>query len=174
MNEPLFGSASPMWNAIASPATTWSPIPPPSPIRMSPESLGYGAALPFAGSMSGALPTFGAAEVVAPAATVVAAVASRRGQPAGPVNDAEIEDFLNDILDLMPGTTDVEVRSENGRVTVSGNVPHKRHKRDIGEIAWAIPSINDVQNNITIVARRRARGAMPGREAEGGPVRKHA
>jgi len=73
---------------------------------------------------------------------------------------------------LRCGATDVEVCSENGRVTVSGNVPHKRQKPDIGEIAWAIPSINDVQNNITIVARRRARAATPGREAEGGPVRK--
>jgi len=173
MNEPLFGSASPIWNAMASPATPWSPIPSPSPIRMSPEALGYAPALPLAGGMSGPISAFGAAEVVAPAATIVAAVASRRGQPAGPINDAEIEDFLNDILDLMPGTTEVEVRSENGRVTVSGNVPHKRHKRDIGEIAWAIPSINDVQNNITIVARRRARATMHGREADG-PVRKHA
>jgi len=37
-------------------------------------------------------------------------------------------------------------------------------KRDIGEIAWSIPGLNDVQNNITIATKRRSRGA--GREVE--------
>jgi len=38
-------------------------------------------------------------------------------------------------------------------------VQHKELKRDIGEIAWATPGVNDVQNNLTITARRRPRGA---------------
>jgi osmotically-inducible protein OsmY len=49
------------------------------------------------------------------------------------------------------------VRCEGGRAIVTGSVPHKRLKRDVGEIAWAIPALNDVQNNITIAARRRGR-----------------
>ena len=49
------------------------------------------------------------------------------------------------------------------RTTLTGQVSHKRLKRDAGEIAWAIPSVNDVQNNVTIVPRRRSR---PIREAE--------
>jgi len=46
--------------------------------------------------------------------------------------------------------------------TLTGSVAHKRLKRDIGEIAWAIPAINDVQNNVTISPRRR----RVGREGE--------
>lgn len=179
--EPLFGSA-PLWGAIPT-SPGWSPqvgriagvaIPAPSQIRMTADALGYGSgAVPAAAPV----PSFGAAELVAPTTALVAAVATRRGQPNGPVTDAEIEDFLNDALDLVSGTSDVEVRCEGGgRVLLTGNVPHKRHKRDIGEIAWAIPSVTDVQNNAAIVARRRARasGHVRENEAQSGPVRKHA
>jgi hypothetical protein len=95
---------------------------------------------------------------------LLAAVAMRRGQPMGPTNDQDIEDFIADALDLLPGTSDVEVRCESGRATLTGSVAHKRVKRDVGEIAWAIPSVVDVQNSITIAARRRSRG--PGRDTE--------
>jgi osmotically-inducible protein OsmY len=80
----------------------------------------------------------------------------------GPTNDQEIEDFVYDALELLPGTNEIEVRSEGGRVLLTGSVQQKRLKRDVGEIAWAIPGVNDVQNNVTIVARRRPRPA--GRE----------
>jgi osmotically-inducible protein OsmY len=88
----------------------------------------------------------------------------RRGQPLGPTNDQEIEDFICDALDLLPGAAEVEVRCEGGRATLTGTVSHKRLKRDVGEIAWAIPTLHDVQNNVTIVARRRSR--TPSREIE--------
>ena len=94
-----------------------------------------------------------------PAPSLLAAVAMRRGQPQGPSTDQEIEDFIYDALELLPGTSEVEVRCEGGRATLTGSVPHKRAKRDIGEIAWAIPVLNDVQNNLTIASRRRSRGA---------------
>jgi hypothetical protein len=175
MMEPFFGPAPTMWGAVPTPRGT--PIASPTPIRLSPEALGYAAPpLALAGSVGLAgFPAF--TEVVAPsAAAVVAAVAMRRGQAAAPATDAEIEDFLNDALDLVPGTVDVEVRCEGGRATLTGSVPNKRHKHDVGEIAWAIPTINDVQNNVNIVARRRARAST--REGEpqqqAGPVRKHA
>jgi BON domain len=100
--------------------------------------------------------------VTAPA--LLAAVAIRRGQPLGPTNDQEIEDFVCDALDLLPGASDVEVRCDSGRATLTGTVPHKRLKRDVGEIAWAIPSVNDVQNSVTVTQRRRSR--TPGRENE--------
>ena len=123
----------------------------------------------------GSVPAFTGSEiaigVTAPA--LLAAVAMRRGQPLGPTNDQEIEDFIYDALDLLPGATDVEVRCEGGRAIVTGSVPHKRLKRDVGEVAWAIPGLNDVQNNITIAARRR--GRSQGRESEpasGAPGRK--
>jgi len=103
-----------------------------------------------------------AAGVTAPA--LVSAIAMRRGQPAGPTNDQEIEDFLYDALDLLPGSSDVEIRCDGGRTSLMGAVSQKRLKRDIGEIAWTIPGISDVQNNITIAPRRRAR--TQGRETE--------
>ena len=56
---------------------------------------------------------------------------------------------------------------------MSVNGQHDRQngheKRDIGEIAWAIPAINDVQNTITIAPRRRSRGAQA-RDTEAAPV----
>jgi len=102
------------------------------------------------------------------AQTLVGALAVRRGQPLGPTNDQEVEDFIADALDMLPGTNDVEVRCEGGRATLTGSVPHKRIKRDVGEIAWAIPSVNDVQNNVNIATRRRSRGQ--GRETETPPT----
>lgn len=99
--------------------------------------------------------------ITAPA--LVAAIALRRGQPQGPVNDQEIEEFIYDALELLPGTNDVEVRVESGRVTLTGGVQQKRLKRDVGEIAWAIPTVNDVINNVSIATKRRSRA---GREAE--------
>ena len=95
---------------------------------------------------------------------LVATIAFRRRQPLGPTNDQEIEEFVYDTLELLPGTSEVEVRCEGGRVTLTGGVPHKRLKRDVGEIAWTIPGTHDVQNNVTIATRRRARGAT--RESE--------
>ena len=92
------------------------------------------------------------------APSLLAAVAMRRGQPLGPTNDQEVEDFIYDALDLLPGTSEVDVRCESGRAMLSGTVQQKRAKRDIGEIAWAIPAVQDVQNNVTIAPRRRARG----------------
>jgi hypothetical protein len=75
---------------------------------------------------------------------------------------------MYDALEYLPGATDVEVRCESGgRITLTGNVAHKRLKHDVGEIAWTIPAVSDVQNNLTITARRRrspreSEGAQPG------------
>lgn len=104
--------------------------------------------------------------VSAPA--LLGAVALRRGQPQGPTNDQEVEDFIYDALEFLSGAADVEVRCEGGRATLTGSVHHKRIKRDVGEIAWAIPALQDVQNNVTVTSRRRARSTS--REAEAQPA----
>ena len=113
---------------------------------------------------------------VSSASTLVAAVAARRGQPQGPTNDQEVEELVYDTLELLSGAGDVEVRCESGRVTLSGTVSHKRLKHDIGEIAWAIPILSDVANNITIASRRRTRPFPRERETEvaAAPGRKQA
>ena len=99
---------------------------------------------------------------------LLAAVAIRRGQPSGPTTDQEIEDFIYDVLELLPGTNEVEVRCDGGRVTLTGSVQHKRMKHDVGEIVWAIPTINDVHNNVTISTKRRTRSGS--REGEPTPT----
>lgn len=193
MNEPLFGSVSPSWPSMPLPPAGWPPTSFAGgnrPYAGSPLGISAFTAPPgFAGSLAahnpgGAAPaslyaqapgvaTIGAAipgfvsadiavGITAPA--LLATVAVRRGQPLGPTNDLEIEDFIYDALELVPGSSDVEVRCEGGRVTLTGAVQHKRLKRDVGEIAWAIPTVSDVQNNVTIATRRRPRA--PNRESE--------
>jgi hypothetical protein len=152
MAEPLYGTMSQLWSPIPVPAFGYLPSPPGNSLLNAP------------GMMVGP-PTTNATlagsevaiSVTAPA--LLATVAMRRGQPLGPTNDQELEDFVYDALDLIPGSSDVEVRCEGGKVVLTGTVPHKRLKRDVGEIAWAIPSVNDVHNTVTIAARRRTRGA---------------
>src|SRR5262249_25861277 len=46
--------------------------------------------------------------VTAPA--LLATVAVRRGQPMGPTNDHETEDFISDALDLLAGDDDARMR----------------------------------------------------------------
>jgi hypothetical protein len=173
MSEPLYGSGVPMWSGLPSPGYTWLQPPIPfanplaAPIGLSPLVPGRTPMLQLQGQ--GPFTTAGAysspvmdpdvsANATAPA--LLAAVAARRGQPLGPTNDQEIEDFFYDALEIFPGAIEVEVRSESGRITLTGRVQHKKLKRDIGEIAWATPGVNDVQNNLTITARRRPRGAV--------------
>ena len=154
------GAAS-MGNDIVSRMPTTSPL--------SGEPYAFSRAFLPAGTMSGfgaPMAMFGGADIPVgiTAPVLVSAIAIRRGQPAGPTTDPEIEDFIYDALELLPGSNEVEVRCDGGRTSLLGSVTQKRLKRDIGEIAWAIPSINDVQNNITIAPRRRSRSQS--REAE--------
>jgi hypothetical protein len=191
--EPLYGSASPMW---AAPSAGFA-VQAPGSVGNGPIAgpiFGASPVTAFAGSVSPGVQNvppaitpstsygYGASVVtIAPpipagltASSLLTAIALRRGQPQGPANDQEAEEFIYDALELLPGAADVEVRCDGGRATLTGSVPHKRVKHDVGEIAWAIPALNDVQNNVTIASRRRARG--PNREAEpqGGAGRKQA
>lgn len=134
---------------------------------------GLNAAYPAPFAFASAYPGLLAPAVPPTLATLLATVAVRRGQPAGPSNDQEIEDFVYDVLELLAGTSEVEIRSEGGRATLTGSVPHKRVKHDVGEVVWAIPGINDVQNNVTINTRRRTRAASrEGEQQAAGTTRK--
>jgi hypothetical protein len=136
MIEPLFVQVPPGWTG-PSPWPAVAPLPIPN------------------GAVIGALAP---QPPVGSAAQLVAAVAFRRGQPNGPSTDQDVEELIYDTLELLPGAGEVEARCEGGRVTLSGTVSHKRLKRDIGEIAWSIPSLVDVMNTVTITSRRRTRG----------------
>jgi hypothetical protein len=199
MIEPLFGNVSSMWPGVPSPGLGWSvpvgnrpilagavgvglPQVPAAPLGTAPGSPGLPRAqtVPLtaplsdgygiAGGLPAPLPPEIAVGYSVPA--LLATVAMRRGQPLGPTNDQEIEDFIYDALDLLAGTSEVEVRCEGGRATFSGTVPHKRLKRDVGEIAWGIPGLNDVQNNVSITARRRQRPSVRETEVQAAPGRK--
>ena len=169
MNESLFGTGPQLWPTSPLPGLSYLQTPHVSrlftggSIASTPPVTDLGQAAP--GSWAAvapapvaiaSLPMLPEMPTVTPQA-LLTVVALRRGQPMGPSSDQEIEDFISDALDLLPGANDVEVRCESGRATLTGTVSHKRLKRDVGEIVWAIPNIADVQNNVTIAARRRAR-----------------
>jgi hypothetical protein len=171
MSETLYGSGVPIWSGVPSPGFTWVQPPISFANQLAGPTIGFGPAMPGQTPVPQGQGPFTVAgpytsPVMSPDASgnttapaLLAAVAIRRGQPLGPTNDQEIEDFFYDALEVFPGAAEVEVRSESGRITLTGRVQHKKLKRDIGEIAWATPGVNDVQNNLTITARRRPRGA---------------
>ena len=153
MIEPLFVQVPPVWTGPAPWPSSWLPQ-----VASTVSPLAVAAQPP-----------------VPSASALVAAVAVRRGQPNGPTSDPEVEELIYDTLELLPGASDVEVRCEAGRVTLSGSVSHKRLKRDIGEIAWSIPSLVDVMNTVTLTSRRRTRGfAREGESAVPAGGRKQA
>ena len=158
MIEPMFVSVPPGWGGNLPWAGNWYPT---SAGSVPPVAVPMSAVA--SGGLATSVPPAGSAQLL------VAAVAMRRGQPQGPTTDQEVEEIIYDTLEFFSGASDVEVRCEGGRVTLSGTVSHKRLKRDIGEIAWAIPTLNDVANNITIAPRRRTRAAFA-REREAEPA----
>ena len=172
MIEPLFGSAPLNWPGIPSPTFGWFQTLPSLGTRAASALPGIATSpqltqVPDRAELRLGMPPASASDCRLPIMTAPAlltAIAIKRGQPSGPTTDQEIEDFLYDALEFLSGTNEVEVRCEGGRVTLTGSVPLRRLKRDVGEIAWAIPTINDVQNNVTIATRRRGRSS--GREAE--------
>jgi hypothetical protein len=156
----VFGSVTPNWTGM-SPGLTWPGLgassmssvesgPAPGTVL---GGFGLGAGPLIAGPLSTPFAVPGSVTAQA----LLAAVAMRRGQPQGPTSDQDVEEFIYDALELLSGAGDVEVRSEGGRVSLTGSVAHKRIKRDAGELAWAIPGITDVNNTVTITARRRSR-----------------
>jgi len=188
-NRPFGGPGNGMTSTQIPPGTTTGMIAGPQPPQMSntlpPEAFGFGTGpLPFTQpsvmgtsvptglpvvpnpyGVGAAFPGYATPEMAAfSIPSLLAAVAQRRGQPLGPATDQDLEDFIYDALEWLNGAGDVEVRCDGARVTLTGGVQHKRLKRDVGEIAWAIPGVNDVQNNITIAARRRSR--LAARETE--------
>ena len=174
MIEPVYGAGSTLWTGVptagfAFPMGVGSSAAIPNayvgPMPTLPQGVsGPTLATPFPFALNAPAALFGPNPVAGMTApSLLAAVAMRRGQPQGPTNDQEVEDFIYDALELLPGAADVEVRCEGGRVTLTGSVQHKRVKRDVGEIAWAIPGLTDVQNNVTVASRRRNRS---GREKE--------
>ena len=186
MIEPNFGSSPSIWTAFPSSPFGYAP-PQTASADVSPVNM-YGYAGRAANGQAGinsalslgpgslgllwGIPTLLAPEITLP--SLLATVAAKRGQPQGPTNDQEIEEFIYEAGELVPGLAEVDVRCETGRVVLTGNVVSKRFKRDVGEIAWAIPGVNDVQNNVTIAARRRSRAGSRDAEPQSSPSTRKA
>ena len=101
-----------MWSAVPFPALAWfqTPVPGTRPMGGAPAGiLGLQSPAPLGNGLVPGGPGVGGG-VTAPA--LVTALAMRRGQPAGPTTDPEIEDFIYDALDLLPGSSEVEVRCD--------------------------------------------------------------
>lgn len=85
--------------------------------------------------------------------------------------DPEIVEMVYDSLDsdpLIPYRADITVDSNAGVVTLSGTVPTKQIKHAAGNDAWAIPGVDDIQNNLQIVSKRHpAQAASPRARAAG-------
>jgi hypothetical protein len=175
-----FGSVGPSWTGI-SPGVAWPGLGN-AALSESPAVAGQFNQPAFGWPASNGLsmvPGPLATPLVVPggitAHALLAAIALRRGQPQGPASEQDVEEFIYDAAELLPGAGDVEVRCDGGRISLTGSVPHKRIKRDVGEIAWAIPGIIDVNNAITITARRRSRAVSREGEAQpGAPGRKQS
>jgi hypothetical protein len=79
------------------------------------------------------------------------------------LGDEEIEEIIYEAIDNDPfisWNAEVEVRCENGQVSLTGTVPNKRIKHSVGEIAWWVPGVVDVHNSIVVASRRGARGRI--------------
>jgi hypothetical protein len=186
MTQGLFGSVTPGWTGIT-PGPVWPPFgasfagAETMPVAMSGYGLGQsniGLTPAMSGNlaptMSGNIGTPFIVPAGVPASAVIATMAIRRGQPQGPASDQDVEELLYDTIELMPGASEVEVRCEGARVSLTGSVPSKRVKHDVGELAWAIPGIADVNNTLNIATRRRSRGFTREGESQqpSGPSRK--
>src|SRR5205814_9540627 len=161
MTEPLFGTVSPLWSAMPGPQFgygaaalaagrlhgTGAPMPfgLPQTAQMAGDPFGNmltNANVPAAGAIG--FPAFAGSEigigVGVTAPTLLTAVAMRRGQPLGPTNDQESEDFISEALEILPGAIDVDLVCEGGRATATDRVPDKRLKRDACNTASPIPN----------------------------------
>jgi|GEM_PF-2050745 len=71
--------------------------------------------------------------------------------------DSEIVEMIYDAMDddpVVPFDADINVDSNAGTVTLTGTVHSKLVKHAVGDDAWWIPGVDDVQNNLQVVSRR--------------------
>lgn len=81
-------------------------------------------------------------------------------------SDEQIQEMIYDSIDadpVVPYDSDITVEVTGGVVTLSGTVPNKRVKHAVGDDAWWVPGVWDVNNNLQIVGRRERAAPAPGR-----------
>jgi osmotically-inducible protein OsmY len=80
--------------------------------------------------------------------------------PTQPLDDEAIKELVYDAIDANPMVlpdVDVEIDVNAGVVTLKGRVPGKRTKYAVGEAAWWIPAVVDVNNQLQVSPRRERR-----------------
>ncbi|TAK31734.1 MAG: BON domain-containing protein [Chloroflexota bacterium] len=87
----------------------------------------------------------------------------------GMASDDQIRGLVYDAIDAdptIPPGVEINVDVKDGIVTLSGTVPSKRIKHSVGDTAWYLPAVTDVNNNIQVTPRRRGEGTPRGRTSE--------
>ncbi|MGH2448509.1 MAG: BON domain-containing protein [Chloroflexota bacterium] len=83
---------------------------------------------------------------------------STAGNEKGPqeAGDEQLTHYLYDQIDANPAIPDsanVQLHVNNGVVTLTGQVPTKRAKHAAGEVAWQVPAVADVYNQLEVTGR---------------------
>lgn len=79
--------------------------------------------------------------------------------------DEQVLSMIYDALDAdpaIPYDSDIDVDVTGGVVTLTGTVPNKRIKHFVGDDAWWVPGVWDINNNLEIVPRVRRAEATGG------------
>jgi len=82
--------------------------------------------------------------------------------------DREIVEMCYDAMDddpVIPFDAEINVDSDAGTVTLTGTVHSKLVKHAAGDDAWWIPGVDDVHNELRVVAPQRGQSGETGRTA---------
>jgi hypothetical protein len=84
-------------------------------------------------------------------------------------SDERIRDDVCDRLTLAPGidASDVDVRVENGEVTLEGTVGSRYEKREAEDVAERVPGVGDVHNRLRVTPSAAGRSGAAGATAHG-------
>ncbi|MGQ9675150.1 MAG: BON domain-containing protein [Chloroflexota bacterium] len=91
----------------------------------------------------------------------------------GTPSDEQIKEMIYDSIDADPAVpfdSDISVDVTGGIVTLTGTVPSKRIKHAVGDDAWWVPGVWDVNNNIQVTGRRERREGGAEMRAPEGPT----
>lgn len=83
-------------------------------------------------------------------------------------SDDEIREMVEESIDADPAVpydSDINVDVTGGIVTLTGTVPSKRIKHAVGDDAWWVTGVWDVNNNLQVTGRRERMAGAP-RERE--------
>jgi hypothetical protein len=71
------------------------------------------------------------------------------------LGDREIEGLVDEVLSVDPLTcnADIQVQCQGHVITLTGNVASRLTKIAVGNDAWMVPGVRDVNNNIEIKSR---------------------